>query len=195
MSAKKRTESAENAGSDNSDCFVPNMQLGTPDFNLELLLEECKTKMAEGDKRKISYAERISKARINISRINTMIQGLELKSQQESGQAWMNSLIEPIMAEMEAIFPLATVEKRAMSGSTTLTVSKKGITAAGKLKGVDCRSITFVPTQDGLGIRDYSENTHEYPDGSIGAIAGLNHPIVSVPTRDSIQFIVDWLMK
>lgn len=195
MSAKRRNESAEETGSDTSDCFVPNMQLGTPDFNLEVLLEECKTKMAENDKRKISYTERISKARENIARINTMIQGLELKSQQESGQAWMNNLIDPIMLEIESIFPLATVEKRSMTGATTLTVSKKGATAAGKMKGVDCRSLTFVPTQDGLGIRDYSENTHEYPEGSIGAIAGLNHPVVSVPTSDSIQFIVDWLMK
>ena len=82
-----------------------------------------------------------------------------------------------------------------MTGATTLTLSKKGISAAGKMKGENCRCITFVPTQEGLGIRNYSENTQEYPEGSIGAIAGLNHPVVPVPNDNSIQFIVDWLLK
>jgi hypothetical protein len=69
------------------------------------------------------------------------------------------------------------------------------VTAAGKLKGVDCRSITFVPCEEGLGIRDYSINTHSYPDNSIGGIAGLNHPVVPVPPNKAIAFIVEWLLR
>ncbi|MEI8217321.1 MAG: hypothetical protein WCF96_09520 [Eubacteriales bacterium] len=196
MSARKRNEQVDNSTNDNSNPFEPDMNLVTPEFNLTGLLNDWKTKHAESDKRKIGIAERITKAKIAISRIQNMIDGLELKGQQESGQAWVNFVVRPIVGEIQRVFPNASIDINTMlSGAVTVTVCKRGIDVAGKMKGLDTKSITLCPVEDGVAVRDYSEDTGEYPAGSIGAIAGLNHPLVNVPPDKAIQFIVDWLLK
>jgi len=197
MSAKKRTEQVDNSTNDNSNPFEADMNLGTPEFNLSELLEQWKTKHAESDKRKIGIAERISKAKVNIARIQNMIDGLELKGQQESGQAWVNFIVRPIVGEIQKVFPNAAIDMNTvLSGAVTVTVSKRGIDTLGKMKGLDTKSITFVPGDDGtVKLRNYEVDSRDYPIGSIGAIAGLNHPLVNVPADNAIQFIVDWLLK
>ena len=196
MSAKKRTEQTDNSTVENSNPFEPDMSLGTPGFDLTGLIEQCKVKLAEQDKRKIGIQDRITKAKENIARIQSMIQGLELKGQQESGQAWVNMVVRPIMEELQKVFPNAAIDmSTVLSGAVTVTVCKKGVNQTGKLKNVECKSLTFVPVEDGVALRDWRSDTGEYPIGSVGAISGLNHPLVNVPQESAIQFIVDWLLK
>ena len=193
---KKKTDQAENTAGDSVNPFEPDMSLGNPEFKLADLLEQCKVKLAEQDKRKIGIQERIVKAKESIIRIQNMIQGLELKSSQESGQAWVNVVIRPLMAELQKVFPNAVIDmSTVLSGAVTVTVCRKGVTQADKLKNQECKAVTFIPAENGLSVRDYSKDTGEYPAGSIGAIAGLNNPVVAVSPDAPVQFIVDWLLQ
>lgn len=194
MAAKKRDESEEKIVDINP--FEPDLSKVNPEFSLTALLENCKTKNADLDKRKIGLAERISKAKEAISRIQNMIQGLELKGQQASGQTWTNEVVRPIVLELSHVFPAAALDiSTVLSGAVTITLSKKGASAAGKLKNVDTKAVTFVPHEKGIGIRDYSKNTGEFPEGSIGAISGYNAPVIPIEPDTALQTIVDWLLK
>ena len=196
MSARKRTEQEDNSIAETINPFEPDLSLGNPTFNLTELIETCQAKLSEQDKRKIGIQDRIGKARENIARIQNMIDGLELKTQQESGQAWVNLVVRPISEELQKVFPNATIDiNTVLSGAVTLTVCRKGVNHAGKLKNQECRSLTFVQSEDGIALRDWRSDTGEYPIGSIGAISGLNHPLVNVPKDSPIPFIVDWLLK
>jgi len=196
MSAKKRVEQSDSSAGEVINPFEPDMSLATPGFNLVVLMEQWKTKHAESDKRKIGISERISKAKIAISRIQNMIDGLELKGQQESGQAWVNFVVRPIVGELQKIYPNASIDmSTVLAGAVTVTICKKGIDQAGKMKNQECKSLTFVPVEDGVALRDWRSDTGEYPIGSIGAIAGLNHPLINIPSESAISFIVDSLME
>jgi hypothetical protein len=195
MSAKRRSDEAE-ATVTEVNPFEPDMEKATTDFDLEVLLETYKAKITEMDKRKIGISERVSKAKENIARIQSMIEQLTLKASQESGQTWTNQIVRPICGELQKVFPHAAIDiSTVLSGAVTVTLCKRGVSAVGKLKNIDCRAVTFVPQENGIGIRDFSSNTGEYPEGSIGSISGLNHPVIAVPADSALQFIVDYLVK
>lgn len=195
MSAKKRTDGSDSAVE--VDALEPDMTKVSADFNLGLLLVEAGKSMDEASKRKIGLSERIGKNREAIARIETLIRNLQMKAASESGQVFVSAVLRPIQVELTNVFPNATVEVTGpygMANATTLTVSKKSVNAIGKLKGQDSKSITFVPMADGkLGVRNFDEDSGEYPTGSLGAINGLNHPTVEVPAEGTIQFILEWL--
>lgn len=195
MSAKRRSDEAE-ATVTEVNPFEPDMEKATTDFDLEVLLETYKAKITEMDKRKIGISDRISKQKEQLERISRYIETLTLKASQESGQTWTNQIVRPIVGELQKVFPHAAIDiSTVLSGAVTVTLCKRGVSAVGKLKNIDCRAVTFVPQENGIGIRDFSSSTGEYPEGSIGAISGMNHPVIAVPADSALQFIVDWLVK
>jgi hypothetical protein len=38
--------------------------------------------------------------------------------------------------------------------------------------------------------RDFTQITYRYPEGSIGAINGMNHPVTHIPNARSVQWYV-----
>ena len=195
MSAKRRAvEQSEVSAVESGNPFDANMELGNPEFKLSELVKLCKEKQQEQDKRKIGIAERVTKAKENIARIQNMIVGLEQKAQMESGQTFINMVIRPVLEELQKVFPSAAVDmSTVLSGAVTITVCRRGVNLAGKLKNADCKSVTLVPSEDGISLRDFSNDTGEYPIGSIGQISGYNYPLVSIPMDSPISFIVEWL--
>ena len=192
MSAKKRSDD----GSVSVNPFAPDMTQVSPEFNMGALLENFEAKKAEGEKRKVGITERIAVARKNIARIEAMIESLTLKSQQESGQTWVIQVVKPLADEIQKVFSNATIDiTSVLPGAVTMTLCKEGVSNIGRLKNIDCKSITLVQQEEGVGVRDYTRNTGEYPDGSIGAISGFNHPVVPVSSADPISFLVDWILK
>lgn len=156
MSAKKRSDS-DSTVVEMGNPFEPNMDALNPEFNLTELIEQCKKKQAEGDKRKIGIQERVRKAKENIARIQNMITGLETKSQQELGAAYMNQVIRPVMDELQKVFPNTKMDLSGpygMSGDITLTLTSR-MTPVGKKAETKC--ITFSPLEDAVGYRNFRE--------------------------------------
>ena len=197
MSAKKRSEIQAEETTVEVNVFEPQMDRVQADFNLEPLIQVCKEKLAESDKKKIPVGERLVKAREAIARLQNMIAGLETKGKTESGLVWVTMVIRPLVAELQNVFPNAIFEigrPSGLAGAVTITMSRKGVNQLGKLKGLDCKNITLIPTDDeGLFVRDYSRDTGEYPVGSIGYLNGMNFSTVQVPADKPIQFLLDYL--
>ena len=191
--AKRRVDEPENAVAVNP--FEPDVQ-ASQGFKMDDLLVAYTGRLAESDKRKIGIQDRIKKNLDAIGRIQNLIEALSLKAQQESGATWVNVVVRPIAAELAKVFPAASIEVTPMNGSVIVTLSKKGISPADKMKGVDCRSVTVVQQDGGLcGIRDFSRDTGDYPQGSLGALAGLNHPVVPISADRIIPTMIEWLLK
>ena len=197
MTAKKRTDE-EQTTEINTDPFAYDMSKVTEGFSLGALLANFKDKSGESAQRKFSIGERIANAYKNIARIQSMIANLEIKAQTESGQVFVNQVVKPIVEEMRNIFPNAKVDvfgPFGLSGQATITVGRKVEGQAAKGKTSDSRSITLVPANEEVAIRDYSRSSDQYAPGSPEYLSGLNHPTVSVPPESAMEFIVNWLMK
>ena len=196
MSAKKRTDNQPEETNIEINPFEPQREKIREDFSLASLIQDCKEKIQEADKKKIPVGERLTKAREAISRLQNMIAGLETKGKTECGLVWTNLVIRPLVSELQNIFPTAIFEigrPFGLAGAITLTMSRKGVNQIGKLKGMDCKTITFMPTDDTLSVRDYGQDTGEYPPGSIGYLNGMNHPMIPIPMDKPIQFLLDYL--
>lgn len=169
----------------------------SPEFNFDALIEKYQNGLQESDKKKIAITERIEKQKQSIARIQAFIENLEFKQKQESSQAWINTIVKPVVAELQKVFPAASVEMTTSMGIGTavlLTVSKKGLTPIRKMKGEDTLSLTITQLENGdLGIRNWQEDTGEYPKNSVGYLNGLGHPVIPVPRHEIFQTLVSWL--
>ena len=197
MTAKKRVEDGQ-AVEVGGDVFAYDLSKVSEGFALDALLTTFKEKSGDAATRKFSIAERIVNARKNIARIQAMISNLEIKAQTESGQVFQNLVVRPIAEELRNIFPNAGVNvfgPFGLSGQATITVAKKGVAQPGKVSGAESKSVTLVPANDGVSIRDYSESSDQHPPGSPEYLSGWNHPLVAVPSDGALEFIVNWLMK
>ena len=193
MSAKKRTSSgSELVGMD----FEPDLTKATG-MDLNGLVTVYKGKATESETKKQNLTERISKHRENITRIQNEIVKLQNKVSEFGAALWINEVIRPIAKELEAVFPgmvTMVVGPTGMMSAVTVLVHPADLSEDDKLKGKSCRSVTFLPMPDGaIAVRDYSSNTSEYPEGSIGALNGLNHPIHEMPSDGNIEWIIGWL--
>ena len=197
MVAKKKGDGVEMPEA-NGDAFLFDLKRANPEFSLDALLTKFKEKCGENAQRKISIAERIENAKKAIGRLQAMITNLEVKAQGETGQVFLTLVVRPIAEELRSAFPNASVDvfgPLGLSGNCTVSISKKGANQASKVRGADCRLVTLVPMENGIGIRDYSETNNEHQPGSIGYLSGLNHPVVPVPMENALGFITEWLMK
>ena len=197
MAAKKRAEEGQMVEV-NADPFAFDMSKVSGDFSMEALLKAFNEKNGESATRKYSINERIVNARKNIARIQAMICNLEIKQQSESGTVFLNLVVRPVADELRNAFPNARIDvfgPFGLSGQATITVGRKGENPAGKGRGADARSVTLVPTPEGMSIRDYSQSTDEYAPGSPEYLSGLNHPLVPVPTENPLEFIANWLVR
>ena len=196
MTAKKRVEDGQ--VETNDDPFTLDMSKASGEFALDALLATFKEKSGESAQRKFSIADRITNARKNIARIQSMIGNLEIKAQTESGQVFVNLVVRPIADELRNVFPNAGVNvfgPFGLSGQATITVAKKGVAQPGKVSGTESKSVTLVPTTEGVSIRDYSETSDQYAPGSPEHLSGWNHPLVAVPAENAMEFIANWILK
>ena len=194
MSAKKRVESEE--ASINVDPFAQNLSAINPDFNLDELISACREKLASESKLKVPIQERIIKNREAIERIKRTIASLEAKTAQQGSQTWIGVVLKPLADQLKGIFPNAVVEimePNNMTGAITVTVSKKGASTDKKLRGEDSKALSFIPGDEGLLVKDFSQNSNTYPPGSLGDICLMNFANVSVPADKPIQFLLDYL--
>ena len=161
MAAKKKNEDGQ-PGESNTDPFAFDMSNVSEEFSLEGLLKSFKEKNGESAQRKFSITERIKNAKKNIARIQTMIGNLEIKAQTESGHVFLNLVVRPIVDELRSVLGNASVDvfgPFGLSGQATITVGKKGEVQQGKPRSsTDSKSVTLVPTPEGLSIRDYGES-------------------------------------
>jgi hypothetical protein len=195
---KKKNEGAELVTESNGNPYEADLSRASPEFSLEKLLETFQTKKNESAARKISLNERMETARRNISRLQSYITQLQTKAQSEVGQVFLTLICKPIAEEIRSIFPNAGVDlfgPHGLSGQVIIGISRKGANQSVKIQGADCHMVTLVPTEDGVGIRDYSKSSNEHLPGSLGFISGLNHPVVSVPKEKTLEFIIEWLLK
>ena len=199
--ANRKKDDAVTMPESNGNPYEADMTRLSAEFSLDTLLETFQQKRNETAARKISINERMETARKNISRLQSYITQLQMKAQSEVGQVFLTLVVRPIAEEIRSVFPSASVDvfgPYGLSGQSTITIAKKNVTQASKIKGADCRSITLVPTDDGIGVgvRDYSEDTREHAPGSLGFLSGLNHPVRPIPTKEgAMGFIVDWLSE
>ena len=200
MVAKKKEDAAPVVES-NGNPYDADLTRVSAEFSLDKLLETFQTKKNESAARKIGLNERIETAKRNISRLQSYITQLQMKAQSEVGQVFLTLVVRPLSEEIRSVFPSASVDvfgPYGLSGQSAITIGKKNIPQASRIKGTDCRSVTLVPTDDGIGIgiRDYSEDTGEHTPGSLGYLSGLNHPVIPVPTKEgALEFIVSHLTK
>jgi hypothetical protein len=193
MAAKKRSDEIENAAPVN--VFEPDLQ-ASQGFKMDDLFEAYNKKLGEVSTRKIAINERIARNREALSRINQLIEQLSLKAAQETGLTWQNAIVRNVAAEIQKVFAAASVEVTPMNGSVVLTVSKRGISPADRMRGQDSKALTLVQMENGgIGVRDFSQDTGEYPAGSLGALAGLNFKVVPVPSDRIIPSLVEWILK
>jgi hypothetical protein len=55
------------------------------------------------------------------------------------------------------------------------------------------RSITFVPDQDRIAVRDRRRSTGTYAPGTLGDLNGMNFPRVPIPETADIPWFLQWL--
>lgn len=195
MSAKKRVDESESTATE-MDAFQPDMSKLNAEFDLEALIVSFQEKSKDSSARKISYADRVAKAKINIGRIQAMINQLENKSLSESAMIWVGQVIRPIVNQLEEIYPnakLTLTGPYGLSGDVTLTMTKRNNAPGSK---PESRFVTFTPAENAsVALRNFRENTNEWTPGTIQAISNWNHPTVKIPTEKPIETIIEWLMK
>ena len=56
-------------------------------------------------------------------------------------------------------------------------------------------SITFINSGGGYAIRDENENTERYPNGSLGEMNGMNHPVIEFTEEHNFNWLLEWAKK
>jgi len=106
--------------------------------------------------------------------------------------SWVDELIKPIAEEMVKYFPGREYRISGpfgLASCVTVFFERKDISE--EKKDGDFLSIHFVPgdlIKAELFLRDYSKNTKEYANSTIGEINGFNHPLISI--KENIQWLV-----
>ena len=135
--------------------------------------------------------------------LNTELHLIQRKIKELKQPYWGEDLIGPIAAAISkdprmSEHPVYQVMGPfGICGEMPIHFYKLNVPDDERFQGDNCRSVTFVSrnTEDGLTLKmvDYSVNTGEYAEGSIGAMNGMNHPRVDLP--DTIRGIVDFMTR
>lgn len=204
MSAKKREETTaqdqgqqtEETSQNNVNPFEPQLDENTK-LNLAELLDNYTKKAAASQETQTKTQARIQKNKEAIARIQANIAKLLERTSSFSGKAWDEAVVSPIVQLLRDIFPGAAIEKSgplSSTGAYCITITRKNIKPADKLKGVDTKSLTLVPVgEKGLGIRNYAMSTNDYPPGSVGFLLGLNFPVEEIPADKALEMILEHL--
>ena len=128
-----------------------------------------------------------------IERLKKQISKLEKKNH------WIKVIVEPIAQELSRILDLPVWEILGPFGiccETSIHLSKDEETHKQcKLR----KSITFVPLfnyQENdykIGVRDYSVNTGKFPQGSLGDVNGMNHPVTDISNMPITELAEKWV--
>ena len=95
-------------------------------------------------------------------------------------------IVRPIAEEMQKDFPDRHFEVLGPFGlhsEVSIHFYKNGVSEKEKFQRDNCLSITFVSislNDEELAILDTGTNTHEYPEGTIAAMNGGNHPRIPI---------------
>ena len=139
-----------------------------------------------------AYAEaeiRCHRRRVEIER---EIKDLKAELDWLKAPSWIEMVVEKIAKEMQKEFPDRHFEilgPFGMNNETSIHFYKNGIGEKEKFARDNCLNIAFVPSFDNgsfeLAILDTETDTHEFPDGSIAALNGANHP--KIPILPSLE--------
>ena len=113
--------------------------------------------------------------------------------------SWIDNIVKPIAKEMVKQMQDRYYDIRGpygLSSETTIHFYKKGVSGEEKFENDNCISITFVPRDLRKGellLRDYTQNTHRYSEGSIGEINCRKFSVL--PIKDSIDELMEWMKQ
>ena len=103
--------------------------------------------------------------------------------------SWIEMIVKKVAKEMQEGFPDRHFEilgPFGLNNEVSIHFYKNGVGEKDKFKNENCLSIAFVPKPDRdngsfeLAIVDTETNTHEFPDGTIAALNGANHPRIPI---------------
>jgi hypothetical protein len=111
--------------------------------------------------------------------------------------SWIEMVVKKVAKEMQEEFPdrhFEVLGPFGMNNEVSIHFYKNGVSEKDKFIDENCLSITFVPKQDPddrsfeLAILDTETNTHGFPDGTIAALNGANHPRIPIlPSLEARQ--------
>lgn len=141
--------------------------------------EALKTRMTR-------YQQQIDKLTGEVAKITAKLGTIAIPS-------FVDVFVKPIAAELHKHFPKTVVDITGPMGvmeAVTITFSAEDASADQKMTGLKSKSITLLPSKDGIAVRDYSKDTKEYQPGSLGYASGLNHPTITVPANADVKWFV-----
>jgi hypothetical protein len=108
---------------------------------------------------------------------------------------WTEEIIQPIAEELKKFFPNFHYEILGPFGiccEVAIHFYKNGVTDKNRFKIGNCKAITFRPIDltgpgNALAVKDYSKNTKEFRENTIGEMNGMNHPDIPVSDYMDIE--------
>jgi len=111
--------------------------------------------------------------------------------------SWIDEIIKPIAEMLIKKMPDRYFEifgPFGMNSETSIHFYKNGVTNNNRFDGDNCKSITFRPRNLDIGelvLVDYSEDTHQYKEGTLAELNGENYR--TVPMKKSIDELFSWM--
>lgn len=140
-----------------------------------------------------TYVAKKQAYHVTRDRIEAQMERLKNRSSKLHHPSWMDEIIKPIASQIAALYPDRDMEILGPFGicaETSIHLYKKGLTEEQKFSEEgNCISVTLIHGDLDRGeikIRDYTKDTGEFRDNTLGAINGMNHPSIPVETIEDI---------
>ncbi len=146
------------------------------------------------------YEEKRAALRDKITLRQQQIERLERRlSKLNYGPYWVDEIIKPLAEEMIKHFPGRVFDilgPFGMGCHVSIHFYKEGLEGMDRFGGDNCISITFTPLdlegKGEIGVVNQSVDTQEYTTGTLGALNGMNHPVIPVPADVGIKWFLAW---
>ena len=150
------------------------------------------------DKLRAALEKRRESLEKGITRFQLLVTQIETKLANMVAPNGNAALIQPLARELLTLFPGFSYEVFGPSGladAVTISFYPKDASAENRLSGEKCKSITIITKmpQGGIGVRDFSRDTHTHSPGSIGYASGLNHPTLTAPEDAQVKWFAQYV--
>ena len=150
------------------------------------------------DKLRAALEKRLESLKKGIDRFQLLVTQIEAKLANMVPPNGNAALIQPLAKELLTLFPGFSYEVFGPSGladAVTISFYPKDASAENRLSGEKCKSITIITKmpQGGIGVRDFSRDTHSHAPGSIGYASGLNHPTLTAPEDAQVKWFAQYV--
>jgi hypothetical protein len=140
-----------------------------------------------------AYVTKHEKATATDAKLTAQIARLQKRKDKLVYCSWIDEIVKPIVDQLKPFYPDRDIEILGPFGlcaSVSIHLYEKALTEDERTSGIrNCISVTLIPTDLSTGeimVRDYSNNTHQYKEDSIGALNGMNYPNIPVETIEDI---------